>query len=170
MSCWPGLLPVWPTYFHIPKQKHTGHLSPLPSSACPEAPSSPSCPSQTLRGELLRLLRFWLTDGLSMYVHVWCVAMRSLGFRCSVALWYELFFCSLPPSWVCLWLSRLYLSCLLCKIQLVCFGLFDQCANLWCFTTNIRMRGSLRLWDKATLSCNEGRAKLTYTHTHICIT
>lgn len=27
MSCWPGLLPVWQTYFYFPKQKHTGHLS-----------------------------------------------------------------------------------------------------------------------------------------------
>lgn len=62
VSCWPGLLPVWPTYFHFPKQKHTGHLPLRPRLLVQMPQASLPCPSQTPRGELPGLLRFWLID------------------------------------------------------------------------------------------------------------
>lgn len=101
VSCWPGLLPVWPTYFHFPKQKHMGHLPLRPRLLVQMPRASLPCPSRTPRGELPGLLRFRLTDGPSLYVDVQCVAVRSVEFGSSVELWYKFFlffFCYLALS------------------------------------------------------------------------
>lgn len=75
VSCWPGLLPVWPTHFHFPKQKHTGHLI-LHTHLLVQTPRPPCAvhhkhPRESWRG-------FCISDWQTA---CWCMRM------CSLFLW-----------------------------------------------------------------------------------